>query len=76
MFSFSNIYAHAVDVATTEAVSLRYSVKIAFLKISQNSHENTCVGVSFLIKLLNSGQQLYSKRDSNMGIFLWILQNS
>ena len=28
-------------------------------KILQNSHENTCVGVSFLIKLLAWGKHLY-----------------
>ena len=34
-----------------EAVDWRCSVKNVFLKISQNSQENTCVEVSFLIKL-------------------------
>ena len=34
-----------------EAVSQRCSVKVVFLEISQNSLENTCAGVSFLIKL-------------------------
>ena len=37
-----------------------------FLKFSQNSQENTCV---FLIKTL------LIKRDSNTGVFLWILWN-
>ena len=32
------------------AVARRCSVKKMFLKISQNLQENTCVGVSFLIK--------------------------
>ena len=36
---------------STEAVVQRCSVKKMFLKISQNSQENTCVRVSFLIKL-------------------------
>ena len=36
-----------------------YSVKKLILKISKNSHENTCVGVSFL--------------DADTGIFLWVL---
>ena len=35
----------------TEAVVQRCSVKKVFLKISQNSKENTCSRVSFLIKL-------------------------
>ena len=34
------------------------SVKKVFLKISQNSQENTCARVSFLIKLRASGLQL------------------
>ena len=34
-----------------EAVAQRRSVKKVSLKISQNSHENTCARVSFLIKL-------------------------
>ena len=33
----------------TEAVVQRYSVKKVFLKISQNSQENNCTWVSFLI---------------------------
>ena len=35
----------------TEAVVQRCSVKKLFLKISQNSQENTCARVSFLKKL-------------------------
>ena len=38
-----------------EAVVQRCSVKKVFLKISQNSQENTCTRVSFLIKLQTSG---------------------
>ena len=34
-----------------EAVVQRCSVKKMFLEISQNSEENTCARVSFLIKL-------------------------
>ena len=34
---------------------------MSFLKISQNSKENTCAGVSFLIN--TSGLQLFQKRD-------------
>ena len=36
----------------SEAVARRCSVKKVFLEISQNSQENTCARVSFLIKLL------------------------
>ena len=38
-------------------------VKNAFLEISQNSQENTCVRVSLIIKLQASG-------DSEAGVFL------
>ena len=34
-----------------EVVVQRYSVKKVFFKISQNSQENTCVRISFSIKL-------------------------
>ena len=40
---------------SSEAVIQMYSVKKVFLKISQNSQENTCARVSFLIKLQASG---------------------
>ena len=39
----------------TEAVVQRCSVKMVFLEFSQNSQENTCARVSFLIKLQASG---------------------
>ena len=38
-----------------EAVAQRCSVKKVFLEIAQNSQENTCARVSFLIKLQASG---------------------
>ena len=56
----------------SEAVVQKCSVK-GFLKKFRNSQENTCAGVSFLIKLQTSGLQLYQKRDSNTGVFLGIL---
>ena len=37
-----------------EAVTQRCSLKKVFLKISQKSQENTCVGVTFLTKFLAS----------------------
>ena len=43
----------------SEAVVQRCSVKKVFLEISQNTQENTCTRVSFLIKLQASGLQLY-----------------
>ena len=35
---------------------------------------NTCVRVSFLIKLQASGLQLYLKRESGTSVFLWIFR--
>ena len=48
---------------SSEAVVRSCSVKKVFLKMLQNSQENTCARVSFLIKLQASG------------VFLWILQH-
>ena len=42
-----------------EAFTWRIFMKKVFLKISQNLQEDTCVGVSFLIKLQGSVLQLY-----------------
>ena len=41
-----------------------------FFKIPQNSKENICIGVSFLIKLQPAGLQLYQERRSNKFVFL------
>ena len=46
-----------------------------FLKILQTSQENNCARVSFLIELQASCPELYQKRDSGTGVFLWIWQN-
>ena len=43
----------------TKAVVRKGSVKKLFLEILQNSQENTCARVSFLINLQASGLQLY-----------------
>ena len=47
--------------------------KKVLIEISQNSQENTCARGSFLIKLQASGLQIYLKRASGTGVFLWIL---
>ena len=49
---------------TAEAVDGWCSVKKVLLEIWQNSQENICGRVSL---------QLYWKRDSSAGVFLWIL---
>ena len=46
-----------IKVKEAEAVAKKCSVKKLFLEISQNSQNNTCARVSFLIKL--QGLQLY-----------------
>ena len=46
----------ATIIAQKQAIARRCSVKKVFLEISQNSQENTCARVSFLINL---GLQLY-----------------
>ena len=45
------------------------------LKNFANSQESTCVGVSFLKKLQAFSLQLYWRRNSDAGVFLWILEN-
>ena len=51
------------DIRTIiEAAVQRCSVRKVFLEILQNSQGNTCVRVSFLIKLRALGLQLYEKK--------------
>ena len=51
------------DIRTIiEAAVQRCSVRNMFLEILQNSQKNTCVRVSFLIKLQTLGLQLYEKK--------------
>ena len=58
LYSFSNFDKQN----HTEAVACRCSVKKVFLEISQNSQENVCARVSFLIKLHASGLQILVKK--------------
>ena len=55
---------HTFSQIILEPDSQRCFIKKVFLKISQNSQENTCVRVSFLIK---------ASADSGADVFLWIL---
>ena len=70
-----NLKFYTAKYLVSEAVVRSCSVKKVFLEISQNSQENTCARVSFLIKLPASCLQLYLKRDSGAGFFLWIFRN-
>ena len=51
-----------------EVVARRCSLKKVFLEISQNSQENTCARVSFLIKLQASGLN-FIKRETLAQVF-------
>ena len=46
----------------SEAAAPRCSMKKVFLEISQNSQENTCARVSFLITFFNKSATLLKKR--------------
>ena len=76
-------YAGFSELVTAEAAVRRCSSKQVFLKIHQYSQENTCGGISFLIKLLIS---LYlvlmlentDQKISEQGHFLrsvWVIEN-
>ena len=52
---------HHIDSFVLEAVTRRWSVKIVFLKSFQNSQENNCVRVSFLIKFQASAYNFIKK---------------
>ena len=52
----------------------RSSIKKLLFKIYQYSLENACV-LSLLIKLMAFRSATLFKRDSNTGVFLWILRN-
>ena len=73
IFNFKSTNSHSLSTFTScvskrggiknlEAVVRRCSVKKLFLEISQNSQENTCVRVSFLIKLQATPATLLKKR--------------
>ena len=59
-----HVGSSARSFAATEAVVQRCSVKKVFLEISQNSQENTCARVSFLIKL-----QAFIKKETLAQVF-------
>ena len=56
--------------------TVRCSVKKVFLEILQNSQENICVRVSFLMKIqAYEACNFIKERDTVTGVFLWIFQN-
>ena len=48
--------------AAAQAVVQRCSAKKVFLEISQNSEENTCARVSFLIKFCEISKNIFLQR--------------
>ena len=57
--SSSELLLYMIFLFSAETATGGVLLKSCFLKISQNSQENTCVGVSFLIKLQASVLELY-----------------
>ena len=55
---------------SSEAVTQKCSVKKVLLKISQNSQENTCARVSYLIKLPTHPCNFIKKKYSGTVAFL------
>ena len=51
ILEFYLMSVYIVLYVLTESVAQRFSVKKGFLKISQNSQENTCARVSFFNKV-------------------------
>ena len=68
----SNIYHH---IKFRKSIMSKCSIKKQLLKILQYSQEKTCVAVSFLIKTRAFSTATLLKRDSNTGVFLWILRH-
>ena len=56
--------ALANSVTVTDIFKIQKQSPEVFVKVSQNSQENTYARVSFLIKLQGSALQPYEKRDS------------
>ena len=64
-------YRHGNFQNTEAATGGVFKIQI---KVLQSSRENTYARASFLIKLQGLGVQLYYKKDSNTGVFLWIFK--
>ena len=59
----------------SEAVAYRCSVERVFLEISQNSHENACARVSFLIKLQKRLWHRYFHEQKKTKTWAWYFQS-
>ena len=69
---FSKIL-RSFSIEQLSAIVRRFSVTSCSLEISQNLQENTCVGISFLMKLQVWGC-FTENRDSNAGVFVGTLR--
>ena len=71
------IIVYQLSLFTSEAVFRRYSAKKKlFLKISQNAQENSCLGLSVLIKLsCRSPACNFVKKDSPTQVFSFEFSN-
>ena len=72
LFKVCNIFLLSLIIlkfSWTEAVAQRCTIKKVFLEILQNSNENTCASVSFLIKLQASGRSLFIKKEALAQVF-------
>ena len=58
----------------TEAAAHKCSLEKVYFEISQNSQENTCARVSFLMKLQVKANN-FIKKETDTDVFLWILWN-
>ena len=63
----------SLSLHMTEAATRGVLLKKVFLEISQNSQENTCARVSFLIKLQAAATASYMRHPVTAGINLFLL---
>ena len=76
-FCLSRVFIpHSCWRILKQLLKCHFSLWKVFRKISKNFQENTCAGVSVTVKLNASNLQLYWKRDSGAGAFLWIFLRS
>ena len=67
-------YENLLELSVNRSSHQRCTVKKVFSEI-RRTHRETSVPESLLIKLQALGPQLYLKRDSGTGVYLWILRN-
>ena len=77
LVKYPNLAFRFVDATTkiiwAKSLHCKSRSKKGVLKILTNSQENTCVGVSFLIKLQAGGLRSFIKKENPTRVFRWIL---